>query len=471
VKDAEGNAVSSTESTTKVQTKAVSGGSNTVTTSSEVSKDADGNVTSSCEEVRDVTVGKDSTKVESTVVQKDSDGKETLRQELSSESKTAKDGSVTTTVSQKETSTDRTVESSSKTVKGADGSESKESTRTTSTSDEVVEEKTESSKTVSEGTTTETKKAQETVKDANGNVKSETEKIDESVESADGRSKYSSEQVSKDGSVERTESSSMESADGTVSSKTDVSVKDGTVQKAESVTSVSATEGNLDADAVSRAVEQSKASIEKTSVKTDEVQKTLKVESSEGTGVTLSPEALGMISDHGASLKVEGSVGSSKGSVTVDADVCTNLSKDSDGRIGLRMDEGRDDDLTEAQKATVEDRYFIVLGATVGDKKVHELGGKASVSFGYAPKDGQDVSRLCVFYIDEDGHRTRMDSSFDPETGMFSMHTDHFSVFMVGEAEEEAEGDGGSNTALIAGIVIAIVAAIAAAIILRTRRA
>ncbi len=470
VKDAEGNAVSSTESTTKVQTKTVSGGSNTVTTSSEVSKDADGNTTSSREEVRDVTIGKDSTKVESTVVQKDADGKETLRQELSSQSETAKDGSVTTTVSQKETSTDKTVESSSKTVKGADGSESKESTRTTSTTDEVVEEKTESSKVVSEGSTTETKKAQETVKDAQGNVKSETEKIDESVESVDGKSKYSSEQVKKDGSVELTESSSMESADGSVSSKTEVSVKDGTVQKAESVTSVSASEGKLDADAVKTAVEQSKASIGKTSVKTEEVQKTLKVESSEGTGVTLSPEALGMISDHGASLKVEGSVGSSRGSVTVDSDVCTNLSKDSEGQIDLRMDEGRQDELTDAQKRTVEDRYFIILGATVGDKKVHELGGKASVSFGYTPRDGQDVSRLCVFYIDDDGNRTRMDSSFDPETGMFSMHTDHFSVFMVGEIEEEAE-DGGSNIALIAGIVVAIIAIVAAAIILRTRRA
>ena len=469
VKDADGNAVSSTESTTKVQTKAVSGGSNTVTTSSEVSKDADGNTTSTREEVRDVTVGKSSTKVESTVVQKDADGKETLRQELSSESKTAKDGSITTTVSQKESSEDKTVESSSKTVKGADGSESKESTRTTSTSDETIEEKSESSKTVSEGTTTETKKAQETVKDAQGNVKSETEKMDESVESADGKSKYSSEQVKKDGSVELTESSSVESADGSVSSKTDVSVKDGAVQKAESVTSVATTEGSLDADAAKAAVEQSKASIGKTSVNESEVQKTLKVESSEGTGLTLSPDAMAIISDHGASLKVEGSVGSSKGSITVGTDVCTNLSKDADGQISLSMDEGKNDDLTDPQKVTVKGRYYIILGATVGDKKVHDLGGKAMVTFGYSPKDGQDISRLCVFYVAEDGSCTCMDSTFDPATGMFSMATDHFSVFMV--AEDVEEGGSGTSTALVAGIVAVLIVGLAAVfLVMRSRK-
>lgn len=473
VKDADGNAVSSTESSTTVKTKTVIDGSNTVTTSSEVSKNADGKTTSSREEVLDVTVLKNSTKVQSTVVEKDSEGKQTLSRELSTESKTNSDGSVTTTVSQKETSPDRTVDTSSKTVRAADGSESTESTRTTSTSEGTVEEKVDSSKKVSDGTTSETRNARETVKDAKGDVKSETEKVTESVVSENEKSSYSSEQVKKDGSVELKESSTVESTDGSVKSETDVSVKDGEVQKAESVTSVTVSEGTLDAESVKTAVEQSKASIERTSVKTEEVSKTLKVEGPEGIRIVTTPEALVMVSEHGAELEVKGVDGGLVGSFAVDTGVCDTLSKDADGDIDLRMEPGRAGDLTEAQKQTVQDSYYIVLVATVGEKKVHELGGQAVVSFEYTPVEGQDVSRLCIYYIDEDGNSTRMDSGYDPESGIFSMRTDHFSVFMIGEVEEEESGDGGDgNAVLIAGVLVAIVAAVVvAAAILRTRRA
>jgi len=515
-KDKEGNEVKETTTTkenldgskaeTESNTVTKADGSGSTTTKTETEYDASGKVTGKTETVTETSVvkNKDGTTSETTsekVSKQDGSVKESestvtvqkdgTKQEQKTEKSTEADGSKTETVSTSVTSKDGTVKTegtSSSTDSAGNKSGTTEFTeevkteagKTTAVRSESYKDAdgkasgskdlvTESSKITSGSTTTETVKAQETVKDADGNVVSERETTVEDTESSDGKSRYSSEQVSKDGSVELTESSSAVSADGSLASKTDVSVKDGKVQKAESLTVVSSDGGELDIGTVRSAVEQSEASIGKTSVKTEEVQKTLKVESSEGTGLTLSPDAMAIISDHGASLKVEGSVGSSKGSVTVDTDVCTSLSKDADGQIGLSMDEGRNDDLTEAQKATVKERYFIVLGATVGDKKVHDLGGKATVTFGYAPKDGQDISRLCIFYVADDGSRTRMDSTFDPETGMFSMATDHFSVFMVGEDVDE--GGSGTSTALAAGIVAALIVGIVAVfLVMRSRK-
>ncbi len=515
-KDKEGNEVKETTTTkenldgskaeTESNTVTKADGSGSTTTKTETEYDASGKVTGKTETVTETSVvkNKDGTTSETTsekVSKQDGSVKESestvtvqkdgTKQEQKTEKSTEADGSKTETTSASVTSKDGTVKTegtSSSTDSAGNASGTTEFTeevkteagKTTTARSESYKDAdgnasgskdlvTESSKTVSGSTVTETVKAQETVKDADGNIVSERETTVEDTESSDGKSRYSSEQVSKDGSVEITESSSAVSADGSLASKTDVSVKDGKVQKAESLTVVSTNGGELDIGTVRSAVEQSEASIGKTSVNEDEVQKTLKVESSEGTGLTLSPDAMAIISDHGASLKVEGSVGSSKGSVTVDTDVCTSLSKDADGQISLSMDEGKNDDLTDPQKVTVKDRYYIILGATVGDKKVHDLGGKAMVTFGYVPKDGQDISRLCVFYVAEDGSCARMDSTFDPETGMFSMATDHFSVFMV--AEDVDEGGSGTSTALVAGIVAVLIAGLAAVfLVMRSRK-
>jgi len=514
-KDKEGNEVKETTTTkenldgskaeTETNTVTKADGSGSTTTKTETEYDASGKVTGKTETVTETSVvkNKDGTTSETTsetVTKQDGSRTESesivtvqkdgTKQEQKTEKSTEADGSKTETTSTSVTSKDGTVKtegtlSSTDSAGNASGTTEfteevkTEAGKTTTVRSESYKDAdgnasgskdlvTESSKATSGSSTTETVKAQETAKDADGNIVSERETTVEDTESSDGKSRYSSERVSKDGSVEITESSSAVSADGSLASKTDVSVKDGKVQKAESLTVVSSNGGELDTGIVRSAVEQSEASIEKTSVKADEVQKTLKVESSEGTGLTLSPEAMTIISGHGASLKVEGSVGSSKGSVTVDTDVCTSLSKDADGKIGLSMYEGKHDDLTEAQKATVKERYFIVLGATVGDKKVHELGGKAMVTFGYSLRDGQDASRLCIFYVADDGSRTRMDSTFDPEAGMFSMITDHFSVFMVGEIED---GNGnGTSMALVAGIAVVLIAGIVAVfLVMRSR--
>ena len=146
------------------------------------------------------------------------------------------------------------------------------------------------------------------------------------------------------------------------------------------------------------------------------------------------------------------------------------------------MSEGQEKDLLDAQKGAVGDRFFIVLDAVVGDKRIHDLGGKASVSFGYTPAEGENVSKLRVWYVDDEGNRHVVEGSlYDPEMGGFTMELTHFSVYMVAEdssassPEPEPSGDddegSGSSSIAIAAIAVVIIAAIVAVAVIRMRKA
>ena len=146
------------------------------------------------------------------------------------------------------------------------------------------------------------------------------------------------------------------------------------------------------------------------------------------------------------------------------------------------MSEGQEKDLLDAQKGAVGDRFFIVLDAVVGDKRIHDLGGKASVSFGYTPAEGENVSKLRVWYVDDEGAKHVVEGSiYDPERGGFTMELTHFSVYMVAEdssassPEPEPSGDddegSGSSSIAIAAIAVVIIAAIVAVAVIRMRKA
>lgn len=259
------------------------------------------------------------------------------------------------------------------------------------------------------------------------------------------------------------ESNTFTSADGSVSSTTKVSFGgDGSVISAETVTAVSVSGGELNADIIQNALVQSQASIDKLSVEVGNIEKVLKIENSDGVRIHMSSEALGKITEYGAILKAEGSLGSSSGSLTVDTNICSKLSG---GSLDLKLEEGKSSLLTDTQNDAVGDRYFIILTATVDGKTVHQLGGVATVEFGYALRSGENASDLCIYYVDESGNISRMaDSVYNTETGMFTLHTDHFSVFMVGTVQDgvyseknNADGYLGLLVILAAAVILAMI--------------
>lgn len=253
------------------------------------------------------------------------------------------------------------------------------------------------------------------------------------------------------------ESNTITSADGSVSSTTQVSFgSDGAVINAETVTTVTVSSGELDADTIQKALDQSKASVDKISVEAGNIEKVLKIENSDEIRIHMSSEALSKITAYGATITVEGSLGSSSGSLTVDSNICKNLSG---GTVDLKVVEGKSTALTDKQKSTVGDRYFIILTATVDGKTVHQLGGEATVEFGYTLRNGENASDLCIYYVDGSGNLSRMeDSAYNTETGTFTMHTDHFSVFMVGAVpEDNDDGYLGLLVILAAAVILAVI--------------
>ena len=467
VRDANGDKTSVKKTETVIKNSILAGGKTGMTTTfTETTKDGSGKTTGSVESVEDVVKGGGTISVKHSETAKDASGSIVSKYEYTSERTEKKDGEITE-ISATKVAGDVKEKSETTILNMKDGTYSKD-VSTTTTSPEGTKQKdvsTSSSK-LEDGTKT-TESVTEKVKDPSGKEVSSSERSSEVVDTSVEKSEKVTEKTSAGGSVSESVKASIDAKDGSSSTEAEVSMKDGSVVKAESTTTVAA-EGTVGTDVIGSAVKQSEAAVGMVSSEGTDVKKTLEIE---GDGATLSPEALGMIADHGASLRIGGTGGS--GTMTFDDDVCENLS-DQKGDVGFSMEEGDTGDLNEKQKDVVGDRFFLVLGATVGDGRIHELGGTARIAFGYAPSEGQDPAKLSVYYVDADGNRTRMDSSFDPATGMFSMTTTHFSVFMVAAEEEpvsEPSSDGDGSALLIGAAVAAIVAiAIAAVYLIRTRK-
>ena len=508
-KDANGNTVWSYEKTVKTQTKA----NGSVTTTTEVSRDASGKEAGSSETIVDIrTTGNGSIKT-TTEVKRDADGKALSSTETREEVRN-------TTVSGGRTQTSTTIDSKTKDSSGKTIGSSKETKKVVKNKDGTLESfdsilvvKDQNGTTVEEvrkstsetkdkngstvsrkgyarttpegstsvdsesvtkdlgnGSQTDSKKTT-VVKDKDGN---ETRVIEagKTIETDKERKDSSSIETIRNGVSETRESSTVESKEVSgLMSSVEVEKKGGKVTKAESVTIVPAKDGGLDVDTVRKAIDQSSAAMNEVSVDNEKISKTIEVRNDSGASVTVSPEAIGKISEHGAGLKV----GSDNESIHVDDKVVENLSGNADKDVKLEMDKNAHDDLNDMQKQIVGDRQFIVLGAFVGNDRVHELGGVATVVFGYELRDGDDPSRLCVWYVDDNGVKTKMTASYDQSTGRFTMETTHFSVFMVAPEDEPAQmpddsqgsddSGSGSDTMLyigIAAIVIVLIAAVAA---------
>ena len=446
-KDADGNAVSSTETKEQVANKTIAGGkTQTTTTTDSKTTDSSGNVVSSTESAV-VVKKKDGTpeSFESTKVVKDQNG--TVIEEIKKGTTNTKDNNgneVSKTEYTKTTPEGKTSVDSETVYKEIDNGSQTDSTKTT------------------------------VVKDKDGKVIDETKviKTGKNIETDTEKKSSSSTETIRNGVSETKESSSVESKDiSGLKSSVEVEKKGDSIIKAESVTTLPTKDGSVDADSVQKAIDQSSAAMNEVSVDNKEISKTIEVRNDSGASVTVSPEAIGKISEHGAGLKV----GSDNESIHVDDKVVENLSGNADKDVKLEMDKNTHDDLNDKQKQIVGDRQFIVLGAFVGDSRIHELGGVATVVFGYELRDGDDPSRLCVWYVDDNGVKTKMTASFDQSTGRFTMETTHFSVFMVAPEDEPVptpddskdsdDSGSGSDTMLyigIAAIVIVLIAAVAA---------
>jgi len=93
--------------------------------------------------------------------------------------------------------------------------------------------------------------------------------------------------------------------------------------------------------------------------------------------------------------------------------------------------------LTEEQKETVGTRPIYDLTITAGDATISDLGGgTATVGVPYTPAEGEDINQIVIYYMSDSGELVMVPNCvYDPETGIVSFATQHFSKYAVGYNE------------------------------------
>ena len=86
-------------------------------------------------------------------------------------------------------------------------------------------------------------------------------------------------------------------------------------------------------------------------------------------------------------------------------------------------------DLTDSQKKVVGDNQAVDVSALLGDKKVSDLGGRATISIPYVTD-----KKVKVTYVMDNGRTEDIDCTY--ADGVVSFVTTHFSVYMISEIKE-----------------------------------
>ena len=119
--------------------------------------------------------------------------------------------------------------------------------------------------------------------------------------------------------------------------------------------------------------------------------------------------------------------------INFDADVLSTISNEAAEDIKITASKVNVSTLTaEAQQAVGENPVFD-FSVTSGDTTISQFGGTVSVAVPYTPKDGEDTDSIVIYYINAEGKLEILSNSiYDPETGMVSFKTNHFSRYAIG---------------------------------------
>ncbi len=131
----------------------------------------------------------------------------------------------------------------------------------------------------------------------------------------------------------------------------------------------------------------------------------------------------------------------SVGSVTFDGQALAAITDQAKGSdLKLSLDGVKVTELTSAQQNAVKDvQVEVVLDAylTSNGQRISDFkGGSATVSVPYTLKDDQTAGGLVVWYVADDGTRTRVDATYDGKNINFDVP--HFSNYVIAYDAEQA---------------------------------
>ena len=124
------------------------------------------------------------------------------------------------------------------------------------------------------------------------------------------------------------------------------------------------------------------------------------------------------------------------GTLTFDADALSAISQNTTDSINLKMEALDTSTLSSAVQETVGDRPVFDFTITSGAEIISSFGeGTVTVSVPYTLNVGEDPDAIVVYYIDDTGKLTPVQSRYDAETGSAVFTVSHFSRYAIGYNE------------------------------------
>lgn len=185
------------------------------------------------------------------------------------------------------------------------------------------------------------------------------------------------------------------------------------------------------------------------------------------TAVEISEDSIESIANAGGDMKVE----SPTGTVVLDNNAVSNLAGNT-GPVKISIGSADKEDLNEKQKEKVGDNLIISASAFAGDSAVHQLGGKATITFEYTLKEGEDPDNIVIWYLDDTGNIENFPAVYDAVSKTVSFVTDHFSYYVVAFEEYSGESGGSDDSTmfLILGVAAVLIIALAVGVYAVKRR-
>jgi hypothetical protein len=87
--------------------------------------------------------------------------------------------------------------------------------------------------------------------------------------------------------------------------------------------------------------------------------------------------------------------------------------------------------LTKEQKEKIGDGEVYRFSVLAGDKPISDFKGKVTVSIPYTLKEGESPEGIRIWYINDAGEITEVECSYNPQTGLVTFTTDHFSYYAL----------------------------------------
>ncbi|MDY5872606.1 MAG: leucine-rich repeat protein, partial [Candidatus Methanomethylophilaceae archaeon] len=163
----------------------------------------------------------------------------------------------------------------------------------------------------------------------------------------------------------------------------------------------------------------------------------------------ISTEEIEHITETGKTVTID--TGSSN--IVFSADSLSTIVSGFGGEMTFTASVAEEGSVTEAQKAVAGDSVLFSIELRAGGRNVHDLGDtvKITVTYGKTVEEGKKV---IVYYLDDDGRKTIVDSAYDPVTGKVTIFTNHLSVYMIDEIDDGNGPDIGIYVGIGAVIVV-----------------